>query len=265
MGRHASSNACIRLLRLFLPTRAPRSSILKSLNHLFAASLLSLSICSSAVAQGAATTVPQNVIQLSASGTVDVQQDLLVLTLAAAKEGEDAATVQTQLRQALDAGLTEVRKDAAAQQMDVRTGTFSISPRYGDKQRITGWEGRAELVLEGRDFPRITGAAARVSTLTVSSVAFGLSRDKRESVERDAQKLAIEQFKTQATQLSTDFGFSAYGLREVSVDRSTQSQGPMLRMMAMKSRTSSDISEPIAVEAGKAAVTVTVSGSIQMR
>ena len=79
-----------------------------------------------AVAQGAEGPPPHNVLQLSASGSVQVQQDQLVLTLATSREGEDAAGVQAQLRQALDAALAEARRDAAQDQLEVRTGDFSI-------------------------------------------------------------------------------------------------------------------------------------------
>ncbi len=222
-------------------------------------------LCVGAVhSQATLTPAPQNVVQLDASGTVEVQQDVLVLTLGTVKEGKDAATVQAQLRQALDAALAEVRKSAEPKQMDVRTGNFSLSPRYGQNQQISGWQGRAELVLQGRDFPRITGAAARVTTLTISQVAFDLSREQRESVEGEAQQQAIARFKEQAGRLSTNFGFGGYTLREVAVNSNQSGPGPQPRMMAMEAR-SAKADAPLSVEAGKASVTVTVTGSVQMR
>src|SRR5947208_1904527 len=86
---------------------------------------------------------PQNVLQLSASGTVEVPQDLLSLSLTTTREGPDAAGVQSQLQSALDAALTEVRKTAQSGQMDVRTGAFSVFPRYSGPGKITGWRGTA--------------------------------------------------------------------------------------------------------------------------
>lgn len=224
-------------------------------------------LCAAGAAQAQATLAPapQNVMQLEAAGTVEVQQDVLVLTLGTVKEGKDAAVVQAQLRQALDAALVEVRKSAEPGQMDVRTGGFSLSPRYGQNQQITGWQGRAELVLQGRDFPRITGAAARVGTLTISRVAFDLSREQRESVEGEAQQQAIARFKEQAGRLSAHFGFAGYGLRELAVHSNQSAPGPQPRMMAMEAGSFGKADAPLPVEAGKASVTVTVTGSVQMR
>ena len=77
-------------------------------------------------------------MQLSATGTVEVQQDLLVLNLATSKEGTDAAAVQAQLKQALDAALAEAKRNAQPGQLDVRTGPFGLYPRYGKEGKING-------------------------------------------------------------------------------------------------------------------------------
>ncbi|QPN30974.1 SIMPL domain-containing protein [Diaphorobacter sp. JS3051] len=209
---------------------------------------------------------PQNVLQLSASGTVQVQQDLLVLTLAATKEAADAAGVQTQLKQALDAALAEARRAAQPQQMDVRTGAFGMYPRYGKDGKITGWQGRAELVLEGRDFPRITATAGKIQSMSISQIAFDLSREARAKVETEAQAQAIEAFKTRASELARGFGFGGYTLREVAVNSNEMSPGPRPRMMAMEAKAASYASDaPVPVEAGKAQVVVTVAGSVQLK
>ncbi|AEG92820.1 conserved hypothetical protein [Ramlibacter tataouinensis TTB310] len=207
---------------------------------------------------------PQNVLQLSASGTVETPQDLLTLSLSTTREGADPAAVQAQLKAALDAALAEARKAAQPGQMDVRTGNFAIYPRHGRDGRMSGWNGTAELVLEGRDFARITQAAGRIGSLTLSGVSFGLSREQRLKVEGEAQQLAIERFKAKADELAKSFGFSGYTLREVAVNANDPGFVPRPRMMAMEAKAAgADMAVP--VEAGKSAVVVTVSGSVQLR
>ena len=207
---------------------------------------------------------PQNVLQLQASGTVEVQQDLLTMNLTTAREGADPTVVQAQLKSALDAALAEARKTAQPGQLDVRTGNFALYPRHTREGRISGWTGTAELVLEGRDFGRITQAAGRIQTMTLGGVSFGLSREQRAKVETDAQAIAIERFKAKAAELAKGFGFGGYTLREVAVNANDQGFQPRQRMMAMEARASSaDAAVP--VEPGKSAVIVTVSGSVQLR
>jgi predicted secreted protein len=222
-----------------------------------------------ALAAAADTPPPQNVLQLSTTGTVETAQDLLSLNLTTTREGPDAAGVQAQLKSALDAALAEARKSAEPGQMDVRTGSFAVYPRYSASSgsgsgKITGWRGTAELVLEGRDFARITQAAARVSTMTIGSIGFGLSREQRAKVETDAQTQAIERFKAKALELARGFGFSGYTLREVNVAANDfGGPRPMMRMTAAAQGMAE--SSPVPVEAGKATVTVTVSGSVQLK
>jgi predicted secreted protein len=208
---------------------------------------------------------PQNVLQLDASGTVEVQQDLLMISLGTAREGTDAAAVQAQLKTALEAALVEARKTAQPGQMEVRTGNFALYPRHNAQGRISGWTGNVELVLEGRDFPRITQAAGQIQTLTLAGVSFGLSREQRAKVQGEAQALAIERFKTRASELAKGFGFAGYTLREVAVNSNDQGVQPRPRMMAMQSKSADAASAAPPVEPGKSAVVVTVSGSVQLR
>lgn len=205
-----------------------------------------------------------NVVSLTASGTVEVQQDLLTIAMNTTKEGPDAATVQAQLKLALDAALTEAKKAALPGQLDVRTGQFSLSPRYGRDGKVNGWQGTTELVLEGRDFARISTTAGKVQTLTLGGVAFGLSREQRTKVEGDAQTIAIERFKAKAGDIAKGFGFAGYTVREVSVNANDQGYVPRPRMMAMEAKASM-ADAPVPVEAGKSAVVVTVSGSVQLK
>lgn len=206
----------------------------------------------------------QNVAQISASGSVDVQQDLLSIALNTTASGADANGVQAQLKQALDTALAQAKQAALPGQMDVRTGNFSLYPRYGKDSKINGWQGSAELVLEGRDFARITTTAGKIQTLTLGNVSFSLSREQRAKVEGDAQTLAIERFKAKAGEVAKGFGFTGYTLREVSVNANDQGYVPRPRVMAMQAR--SDMAESaVPVEAGKSTVQVTVSGSVQMK
>ena len=222
----------------------------------------------SVIAQNTAAPIPypllQNVAQLSASGSVEVQQDLLTISLTTSRDGSDASVVQSQLKAALESALAEAKKQAQPGLMDLRTGNFSLYPRYGKDGKINGWQGSTELVLEGRDFPRITATAGKIQTLTMGYVSFNLSREQRAKVEGEAQALAIERFKAKAENVARSFGFSSFTLREVAVHANDQSDTPRPRQMAMEARASA-ADAPIPLEAGKSTVLVSVAGSVQMK
>lgn len=207
---------------------------------------------------------PENVLQLSAMGSVETPQDLLIVTLTATREGPDANAVQNPLKAVLDSALAEARRWAQPGQLEVRSGNFVVHPRQDRDGRIRAWQGTAELVLEGRDFARIGQLAGRLPGMTVGGLAFALSREQRQQVEGEAQQQAIGRFRAKAQELARSFGFAGYSLREVSVQTHEQGPGPRPRMLAMEAKSAAaDLALP--TEAGKTAVVVTVSGSVQLR
>jgi len=208
--------------------------------------------------------VPQNVVSLSATASLEVAKDWLSVTFSTTRDGADAAQIQSQLKQALDAALNEARKVAKPGQVEVQTGGFSLSPRYAPKGGINGWQGSTELVVEGRDTQAIAALTAKVQTLTIARVVFSLSREARQKVENEVAAMAIERFRQRAEAVTKQFGFSGYTVREVNV--SAEGGGvPMAyaRAAAAPSMMAGDVGLP--VEGGKATVTASVSGSVQMK
>jgi predicted secreted protein len=220
---------------------------------------------SPALAQAPAAAEPRNIVQLSAMGTVEVQQDWLTVTLAANKEGNDAGAVQTQLRQALESALAELKKAALPDAMEVRSGNFNLQQRYNNDGKINGWSGSAELVVEGSDFARISTAAGKAQPMTIRNISFGLSRAARTRLETQAQALAIDNFKARATQIAHGFGFADFVIREVQVSSTDHGIEPMPRMVAMSARAMVADAAPMPMESGKSLVQVSVSGAVQLK
>ncbi len=212
----------------------------------------------------AALTVPKGVVSLTSSASAEVTKDLLTLTFNTTKEGPDAATVQTQLKLALDAALAEAKKVARAGEVEVQTGNFSLAPRYTAKGVTSGWQGSAELIVEGRDMAAIGKLSGRITTLTIGRVAYNLSRELREKSEHDVAAQAIARYRTKAADVAKQFGYAGYTLREVNVSSNEQSPGPRPMMMQMRAAAAPAGDEALPVEPGKGTVTVTVSGTVQL-
>lgn len=250
-----------------LPTsQAARVSSRHLLRRLHAGAIAAAcATCTAFAATPAAAQVyppPQNVVTLQASASVEVPNDWLTVVFSTTREGSDATVVQNQLKQALDVALTEAKKGARPGQLEVQTGSFALYPRYAPKSGgINGWQGSAELVVEGRDVQAIATLTGRVQTLTIARVGFSLSRETRQKVEADISAQAIQSFRARADAVSKQFGFSSYTLREVAVNAEIPMNQPRMRMQ-LSQATTADAALP--VEAGKATVTATVNGSVQM-
>ncbi|MBC8056199.1 MAG: SIMPL domain-containing protein [Rhizobiales bacterium] len=231
---------------------------LRPLRHVTA-----LSIALSAPLAWSAEPPPQGVVSLSSSATLEVTRDLLNVTFNTLREGSDAAVVQAQLKQALDTALAEAKKSARPGQLDVQTGGFTLSPRYTGKGVTNGWQGSAELIVEGRDMQAIGQLTGRITTLTISRVGYAISRELRDKSEAEVSAQAIARYRAKAAEYAKQFGYSGYTVREVNV--SGNEQPPMPRPMMMQAKAASMSSdEALPVEPGKGTVTVNVNGTVQM-
>lgn len=212
----------------------------------------------------AGTEPPRERLSLSASASTEVTRDVLGIAFSTTKEGSDPAAVQTALKQALDAALTEARKIAKPGQVDVQTGGFSLSPRYAPKTgQINGWQGSAELLVEGKDTGSIAQLVGRITTLSVQRVGYSLSKEAREKVEGDVTAQAITRYRAKAVDYSRQFGYGGFVIGEVNVSADEAGPRPVFKAMrAMAAPMGGDESLP--TEAGKATVTVTVNGSVQL-
>lgn len=206
---------------------------------------------------------PRERLSLSASASAEVPRDLLGVTFSTTREGPDAAGVQTALKRALDAALAEARKAARPGEVEVQTGSFSLAPRHDPKTgRINGWQGSAELLVEGRDAAAIAQLAGRINTLAIAHVGYSLSRQAREKAEADISAQAIGRYRAKAADYARQFGYGGYVIGEVNVSADEPAPRPML-MKAMRAGAAM-ADESLPTEAGKAVVTVNVSGTVQL-
>jgi predicted secreted protein len=228
----------------------------------FSPMLLSAAVLACGTSMAQADPVRSNVVNFQATATQEVTQDLLSVTLQANREGAQAAEVQSQLKQALEAALTEAKRSAVPGDMEVRTGYFSINPRYSNNGRVSGWQGTAQLVLEGTDTARIAQTSGKLNQLNVVNVGYGLSRALREKHESALTQDAINRFRERAGELAKGFGFSGYSLGEVSVQTGEPGFQGRPMMMAMRAKSAEAADAPLPVEPGKGVLTVTVSGQV---
>lgn len=239
-----------------------------SRRHALAAASLALvaGAASLAASQAQAQTVPgerRNAVSFSATATQELTQDLLSVTLQANKDGAQASEVQSALKQQLDAALAEARKAAQPNgALDVRTGSFSIHPRYTNQGKINGWQGQAQLVVEGTDMARIAQTVGRLNQLNVVNVRYDLSRALREKHEAQVTANAIAAYRAKAVEMAKAFGYGNYTLGEVTVQTGEGFEGRPMPMMMKAARAEAADSAPLPVEPGKGNVTATVSGVV---
>jgi predicted secreted protein len=216
----------------------------------------------SATAQVVST--PENVVQLSATAQQEVVQDWLTVVLVVRHQATEASAVQSHLKTALDRALSQARSKAGLG-LEVSTGAFTVQPRHGREGQIVGWQGSAELLLQGRDLAKLAALAGETTGMVVSQMYFSVSREASQRVEADVRQQAIVRFKNQAQQIAQDFGFKGYTVREVAVSEAGLPPAARPRLMVAAEMGAAVSAAPLPAEPGKSLVQVTVSGSVQMK
>ena len=79
-----------------------------------------------------------------------------------------------------------------------------------------------------------------------------------------AERIADGGVPPSQAEIAKAFGFSNYALRDVNVQSGEDTVMPMMRASAKAMRTEMAADAPVPVEAGKASLAVTVSGSVQL-
>ncbi|WP_322022127.1 SIMPL domain-containing protein [Burkholderia sp. BCC1977] len=207
---------------------------------------------------------PAGVLSLSSQASADVPQDIIHITLFYEQQAKDPGSLTSALNQRADAALAQAKGVSG---VTARTGAFSVYPSTDRDGKISAWRGRTEVVLESRDFAAASKLAGQLSNqMQVANVEFSLSPEAQRAAEQKLTTEAIKSFRARADEAAKAFGYSSYSIRDVNVGGSRNVQ-PYPRMMAMAAAPmdSAKMSAPISVEGGKATVSVTVNGSVQMK
>jgi predicted secreted protein len=227
--------------------------------------LVALSLaCAAPLAAAAADSPPAHQLAFSASASMEVAHDVLTVSLQAMREGNDAAVVQSALKQVLDTALNEARKAADPAALAVRTEGFNLSLRYGRDGKPSGWTGTAGLVLEGRDIARVAATAGKLPGMNIVGTGYSLSRELRERHESTLTAQAIQKFRSRAEEMARQFGYSGYQLREVNVQTSDSELGGRPPVVMMRSSAVQADAAPLPTEGGKGLLSATVQGTVTL-
>ena len=209
-----------------------------------------------AAAQEAAPREPQfDVVSFEAQASREVENDQLAAVLAVELHGPEPAALADTLNRRMAEALKLAR---AAPAVKARSGNYQTFPRYDRNQRIEGWQVSQELRLESADFAAVTRLIGKLQeNLVVRSMAVRLSPEARRAAEDALIAEAIAAFRARAELVRTAMKAGGYRVRSLNLGTAGGLPPRPLEMRAMAA--------PVAVEAGVSQVTVTASGSIQLR
>lgn len=193
-------------------------------------------------------------VQLDARAAEEVDNDSMRATLIAEIEESDASRAAEQVNRASRDAVGQLKRYS---ELKIRSGAYSTFP-ITEKGRIVRWRSRAEVVVEGKDFARVSDAIARVQgRMQLGGVEFFVSPARRAEVEAQLTQSAIAEFLGKARRVAQGFQGSDFHVTEATV--SSDGAMPPPRPMMMRSMAESAAPQ---FEGGTSTVGVSVSGTV---
>lgn len=205
-----------------------------------------------------------NQVSLTAEGETVVQQDYLTITLVTKVQGNSNKEVQQKLTENLNEAVKDLKSKIKDDNFSLKTGQFSIYPEYTNNT-ISGWQGNASIIIEGKDFNTMSEAAPNVNKFSIVNSNFSVSESKMKELKSETVKKAIDNFKSQSTEVAKGFGFDSYRIQSVNITYDERYPTPIYnRVMMAKAEMVADApaAPPVSFESGKTTIKAVINGSI---
>jgi len=224
---------------------------------LFTALILAGALLTDALADAPAALA--DVLNLDAQATSEVPYDIAIVTLAIDRESKSSDTLSPDINKILADAMAEAKKAGVS----AESGGYYVSPTYNNRNQRVAWHGRAEIILRSKDFTAIGKLSGDLAEkMQMAGMNFDLSPERRQSEESRLIEEAVSNLKAKARTTLKALGYQDFGIREITLSQG----GAMVHtQVATMARAAMTDAAPVPVEGGKARISVTLSGSLQMK
>ncbi|GAC1369186.1 MAG: SIMPL domain-containing protein [Aquirhabdus sp.] len=211
-----------------------------------------------------AETQEHRIISLQAETSREVQNDQMQATLYTELNNSNPTVLAKESAQIINGAMNLAK---AYSTVRVSNGTQSTYPIYNDKNKLTGWRGRAEIQLKTTDFKAGSELIAQLqSSMQLEAVNFSVSTEQRLKVENELLTEITTIFRKNAAQVQQAWGASKYELVNMTINNNSDQPRPYPMMMRAAKFGASDASVPAqTVQSGNSLIRTVANGSIQLQ
>ena len=225
--------------------------------------VLAVTVLSANAAFAQTASEPLNLVRLDAVVSAPITPDTAVLTMAAERSGADASAITQMINKIMG---DAVREAKAVSGVEAITGNFSTNQQYDNKGNVIGWTVRSDLILKSKDFGLLGKLSGNLSqSLKIVGSGFEVSRELRAREEAILLQRGLEAFQIKAKTAAQVLGFNGYTLRDINIQQAQLEGGNNQPRPMMMARAMAADAAPVQIEAGRTAINLTVSGSIQLK
>jgi predicted secreted protein len=199
-------------------------------------------------------------INLNASASAKVENDVLIAVLYFQKEGDDLPALSNEVNTVIGKAVKQSKK---VPNVAVQTMGYFSSPVH-KKIQLVGWRVRQSIRLESRDTATLTRLIGDLqSKLAVESISYDVSPESRDKVEERLISEAIVAFNQRAKLVTKELGRSKYRLVRMNVNTIGEPIRPM-RHRSAPMMADASVKAPT-IEAGQQTIQVTIQGAIELQ
>jgi len=208
-------------------------------------------------------------LNISATESVKVVEDLLLVNLRFEAEGKSVSAVQEKINKTMGEALSKAKSIKNAEISTEQYSVYKYHPRVkkGEKKK-TIWRGAQHMKISGKsadDILKMTGELQKMG-LATSNLGYVVSPEKHEETRDALMEKAIKKLLTKSDRVAKAIGKKSTEVVNINID--SNHYQPLLRkrskLMAMSAADSSEKHAPVA-EPGQGQVTMTVSATILIK
>ncbi len=196
-------------------------------------------------------------VTLSVSAGESVENDTLIATLYAQREGNNPAQLAAQINKDINLAIQTVKQQP---EIKVQTLEYTTNPIYRNNT-ISGWRVRQSIRLESKEATAISQVIGTLQeSIYLGSTQYSVSPELRLQVQDRLTAQAIHAFKARADLVTKEMGRQGYRMVQMHINENGLSPRPY----SMQGMTLRAEAAP-AMEAGTQRLEVQINGTIELQ
>ena len=202
-----------------------------------------------------------NIYQIQTNAVREVENNVLVITLTANHQSDEAQDASKQVNQDMNWALSQVKNRS---DIKVATLNYTTQPVYRN-DRIVAWAVSQQLRLESSKIEHLAELSGQLQQkLKINNMQFKVSDDLQKQVSDGLIEDALGAFKDKAKLLVKVMGANDYRVVNVSISEGGQMLPFQKTFRSELSGSSFTSSIGPAIESGESSLSVNLHGSIQL-
>jgi len=196
------------------------------------------------------------IVTLTASATMQVDNDRMAILLSAESENVQASVAANEVNAKMGNALAVAKTMAS---VSARTLAYTTSQVF-EKGRMARWRVTQLLRAETADFAAGATLATRLQAdgLLLASLAFSISPEARTSAVARLQHQALLEWQARAKEAAASMGYGSFTPGRLSVNVNDASPQPVARFATQAM--AAEAAPPVAAAAGTSEISVSVAG-----